>query len=129
MRRLADGDRVEPRGHDVGNRRPFREHQRQRAGPESLHEPPCPSVDAGRIVGDRGGVRNVDDQRVEARAVLDGIDVRHGPGVERVGAEPVHGFRRKGHEAAVPQSDRGARYRTRVVPVENVRHVLIVREG
>jgi hypothetical protein len=38
MRRLAQRDRVEPAGDDVGNRRALGQHERQRPRPETLHQ-------------------------------------------------------------------------------------------
>ena len=51
-------------------------------------------------------VGNVRDQRVEARAVLGGVDLGYGLRVGRVGAEAVDGLGRKRDEAACAQ-DRG----------------------
>ena len=48
--------------------------------------------------------RDMRDQRVEARAVLGGVDAGDGLGAGRIGAEAVDGLGREGHQAATARS-------------------------
>ena len=101
MRRPAQGQRVK-----AGRRKPrdrrirrARQHQRQRSRPEPACEP------AGAVVEDRQrlgrlAVRDVHDERVEARATL-GFEHRgDGAVVGRVGAQAVNGLGREGDKPA-----------------------------
>ena len=76
-----------------------RQDQGQRAGPERLGQPQGVAVEPGDG-GGGGEVGQVQDQRVEGRAVLGGEDAGDGAVVGRVGAEAVDGFGREGDEAA-----------------------------
>jgi hypothetical protein len=51
---------------------------------------------------------DVDDKGTRARSAFDRIDAGYGFGVEGIGAEPVHGFSRKGDETAGAEKLGGA---------------------
>ena len=117
--RHAQAHGREPGRDDPGYDRPLPQHERQRARPEPCREP----RDAGIVrvllgsayVADRGRVRQVDDQRVERRAILGGEDAGNRAGVERVGPEPVDGLGGEDDQATGAQPVRGDRDRPRVV--------------
>ena len=116
--RQAGGDdagdrRVREQRHDQGQRaRPMRLGKRARLGIEG----------ADRLGG--GEVGDMDDQRVEGRAALGGVDARDGGGVGGVGGEAVDGLgrhrdrlagedqpRRFGDRGIVERQDAGAVWR------------------
>ncbi len=77
-------------------------------GPERLREREGVRIEHGEAL--RGvGVRHVRDQRVEARALLGGVDARHRRVGTGVRAEPVDGLGREGDEPALPQDAGGVR--------------------
>ena len=75
VRGHADRDRLEPRGHQRGDprRRLERQHQRQRPRPERRGQRLGARVERRELLR-RGEVEHVDDQRIEARPPLGGID-------------------------------------------------------
>jgi hypothetical protein len=109
MGRHAQAHTVEAGASEVGDGAGgrHRHHQREGAGPEGLGKTP------GRLVEDAldpGGLEavQVGDQRVEARALLGGVNAGDGLRIRGIGPEAVDGLRREGHEAAVAQDLRHA---------------------
>ena len=70
-----------------------RDDEGQWAGPMRSSEVERGLVERAKLAG-CCKVRDVDDQRVEARATLGGVDPHHGFGIGRVGREPVDGLGR-----------------------------------
>jgi len=64
--------------------------------------------DVGRPVVELSGRADVDDHRVLAGAALDRVEPRERAGVVGVGAQPVHGLGREGHQASAPERLGGA---------------------
>jgi hypothetical protein len=82
---------------------PAFENQRQRAGPESLHQFPG---DIGHLLGpvvDRIMAGDMDDQRVIGRAPLGGKNFGDGCRVGGIRPQAVDRFRREGDQLASPQ--------------------------
>ena len=96
----AEANRGEAGGDNEGDCGQLLDHKRQRAGPEA----------AGQAVGDVGpdgdqrmhhlDRGNVDDQRAGCGATFDSIDAGYGLGIQRVGAQAIHGFRWEGDETS-----------------------------
>ncbi len=102
-----DRDRVKSGGHDLGNQVGLSENQRQRARPEPFCQIPRHRIHGGAEIIQLVDLRDVHDERVKTRAILRFKNTRACDRVQRVGAEPVHGLRREGHEAA-SSDDRGS---------------------
>ncbi len=101
MRRHAQRQRIEARRHQIGDAglRPPLDNQRQRARPERL----CELARGARQHADplgAGEIRNMHDQRIEARPSLGFENGRDRPSVRGVGAEPVDRLRRERDERA-----------------------------
>ncbi len=120
--RHSERDRVEACRHQRvdGRSRAQRQHERQRAGPEFLSQPPRQRIEDGDRLR-HGHVRDMRDKRVEARAALGFEDAGNRCSVDRVAGQSVHGLGRyRDDVAAGKQSQRPLQ---RIADFENFRHV------
>ena len=85
---------------DERHRASARQDEGQGAGPEARRDIARASRHAGGYALERGGARQVDDQRIAPRPLLGFEDSRDRQAGQGVGAEPVHGLGREGHEPA-----------------------------
>ena len=93
VRGHADRDRVEPGGDGGRNPRlwPERQHQRERPRPERLGQRARGRIEHRDPLG-RGQIGDMNDQRVEARPALGGVDTRDRRRIGGVGGEAVDRF-------------------------------------
>ena len=104
----AHADGVAAAGDAVEDPRRASHHERERAGPQRLAEPAGGDGDARRPVVELSGRADVDDHRVLSGPTLDRVQPRERAGVVGVGAQPVHGLGREGHQASAPERLGGA---------------------
>eukprot|EP00964_Phaeocystis_antarctica_P044363 scaffold25501_cov37-Phaeocystis_antarctica.AAC.2 len=101
MVRAAHADEAGAGGDLVGQLGAGAGHNRERARPEAFAQP-AQQRHAARLQPDQPLCRllrgHVADDRVGARPPLHLKDAAHSGGVERVGAQPVDGLRREGHQ-------------------------------
>ncbi len=109
MGRGAQRDRVEPGAGEQRQPavRASRQHQGQRAGPETIRRLSRALVEGGARLG-LLQPPHMHDQRVEARPALRGEDPRDRRLARRIAAEPVHRLGRERDELASAQPPRGA---------------------
>ena len=100
MGRHSETHRVEPAGHLVQYVGGARDDHRQGPWPGCVSEPLGGRWDGRRPVRQLVGGRQMDDQRMIARATLDGEDSSDRLDVRGIGGEPVHGLGGKGDETA-----------------------------
>ena len=98
MGRHPQPDGVAPAGHGRVDARSAVEQEGQRSRPAGVPERCGRGRDVRRPLRQRGGRRDVDDQRVVDRPALHGIEPAHRVRVGGVGAQAVHGLGRKGHQ-------------------------------
>ncbi len=96
----------------------------ERSGPEPRGEPGDPRIAA--VLGhdvprEVRRIREVDDDRVEPRPLLQREDAGHRLGIPRVRPEAVHGLRGEGDRLAAPEGRDGFGDRGRVVAGEHAR--------
>ncbi len=110
MGRNAHGQRVQPGAGQQRNRAvgASGQDQRHRPRPEGFGQFPRTVVEDDDVFG-RSDTAEMDDQRIEGRAVLGREDGRGGRVVGGIGAETVDGFRRKGDELPGAEQRRGLR--------------------
>ena len=97
MRRQAQRDRRQSCGHEMRQAalRFHRQDQRQRAGPKLFCEHLCNWREMRQRVR-HVAIRDMDDERVEARPALGAVNGRHRMIVGRIGRQPIDGFGRNG---------------------------------
>ena len=98
MGRHPQPDGVAPAGHGRVDARSAVEQEGQRSRPAGVPERCGRGGDIRRPLRQRGGRRDVDDQRVVDRPALHGIEPAHRVRVGGVGAQAVHGLGREGHQ-------------------------------
>ena len=108
MPRHAHADGGAARRDGRADRRPARQDQRQRSRPEALGQSQRQRRNRGGDGRERGGVGDVDDQRIAVRSLLRGEDALNRGGIRRVGAQAVDRLGGEGDEAARAQQLRGA---------------------
>ena len=104
MRRHADPDAVLSSADEIVRERRALEHERERAGPEFLRELRCGLRHFARPSKGARTRIEVHDHRMVGRASLHRIEFFYGRRIRGIGAQPVHGFRRKCDEAAFSQN-------------------------
>ena len=110
MRALPNSDGGQPAGDEIGHVRVLRQDQRERTGPEGGGEFAHCFGDFfrhdcdGFQIAARG---DVDDERIEGRALLGGEDLGDGGRVEGIRGEAIDGFGRQGDDFAIPQQGAG----------------------
>ena len=103
MRRHAHRHRVLPARQFVRHAGCAWQHQGQRARPEACGERRGGGRHGGHPLRQRGGIGEVQDERVRSGPALERIDAPQRRGVARIRAEPVDGLGRESDQAARAQ--------------------------
>ena len=109
--RDPDRDGVEAGGGEIGHGaiRCFRQHQRQRAGPERLGQRQRGRVEAGDLPCG-GDIADMGDQRIEGRPALGLVEPGNRGRIGRIGAEAIDRLGRERHQPAFGQNARRRRH-------------------